>query len=222
MRALGGPPRNRERSDETVGRAKALLRRVHHLSRYLGWWARFALPTLRPLNIIMDCFVASLLAMTLRDSCFTPQTATTRPHSRGTICPSSACNLALEARGRREDRVRAAPAVSCANMCKESAHEHTGSAEAIRPSLRDGLTAYSVLSPENRALLPPSPADRSANLTPASRHQDHTASPYATGSVRLALPSRPPHLIPRFVTIAIRPSHRVRRGELIELICPTC
>ena len=31
-------------------------------------------------------------------------------------------------------------------MCKESAHEHTGSAEAIRHSLRDGFTAYFALS----------------------------------------------------------------------------
>jgi hypothetical protein len=36
----------------------------------------------------------------------------------------------LERRGRREDRVRAAPAVSCANEWKQTAHEHTGSAEA--------------------------------------------------------------------------------------------
>jgi hypothetical protein len=48
-------------------------------------------------------------------------------------------------RGRREDRVRAAPAVSCAN-CTKKAHEHTGSAEAFRPSLRDGSTAYIGLS----------------------------------------------------------------------------
>jgi hypothetical protein len=36
-------------------------------------------------------------------------------------------------------------------MCKDAlgknAHEHTGSAEAVRPSLRNGFTAYSVLSP---------------------------------------------------------------------------
>src|ERR1700743_1318798 len=33
-------------------------------------------------------------------------------------------------------------------MCsKEHAHEHTGSAEAVRPSLRNGFTAYFVLSP---------------------------------------------------------------------------
>ena len=33
---------------------------------------------------------------------------------------------------------------------KESAHEHTGSAEAVRLSLRDGFTAYFVLlCPQN-------------------------------------------------------------------------
>jgi hypothetical protein len=40
----------------------------------------------------------------------------------------------------------------------ERAHEHTGSAGASRPSLRNGFTTYSVLSPVRRALLPPSPA----------------------------------------------------------------
>ena len=34
--------------------------------------------------------------------------------------------------------------VQCASQ--ESAHEHTGSAEAVRPSLRNGFTAYIVLS----------------------------------------------------------------------------
>jgi hypothetical protein len=43
--------------------------------------------------------------------------------------------------------VHAAPAISCAKAEKENAHEHTGSAEAVRPSLRNGFTAYSVLSP---------------------------------------------------------------------------
>src|ERR1700704_3302216 len=38
-------------------------------------------------------------------------------------------NLALENRGRGEDRVRAAPAVSQAKLCIKHAHEHTGSAE---------------------------------------------------------------------------------------------
>jgi hypothetical protein len=30
---------------------------------------------------------------------------------------------------------------------EENAHEHTGSAEAVRPSLRGGFTAYFELSP---------------------------------------------------------------------------
>jgi hypothetical protein len=44
--------------------------------------------------------------------------------------------------------MRAAPAVSCAKEQK-NAHEQTGSAEAIRLSLRDGFTAYGALSPVN-------------------------------------------------------------------------
>jgi hypothetical protein len=56
---------------------------------------------------------------------------------------------ALFVRGRREDRVLAAPAVSRANAHGKSAHEHTGSAETLRPSLRNGFTAYIVLFPEN-------------------------------------------------------------------------
>jgi hypothetical protein len=32
-------------------------------------------------------------------------------------------------------------------IVRKNAHEHTGSAEAIRHSLRNGFTAYAVLSP---------------------------------------------------------------------------
>ena len=42
--------------------------------------------------------------------------------------------------------MRAAPAVSRAIVIGKNAHEHTGSAEAIRPSLRNGFTAYFALS----------------------------------------------------------------------------
>jgi hypothetical protein len=52
-----------------------------------------------------------------------------------------------KSRGRRECRMRAAPAVSCARCTRRCAHEHTGSAEAIRHSLRNGFTAYAALSP---------------------------------------------------------------------------
>ena len=50
-------------------------------------------------------------------------------------------------RGRRESRVRAAPRSRVQLLLGKNAHEHTGSAEAIRPSLRSGFTAYSALSP---------------------------------------------------------------------------
>ena len=75
-----------------------------------------------------------------------------RPRFAGTFVP-------LEIRGRREDRVRAAPAVSCAR-CRRSAHEHTGSAENIRHSLRNGFTAYSVLSPVTGFLATVAPEKR--------------------------------------------------------------
>jgi hypothetical protein len=42
------------------------------------------------------------------------------------------------------------------------------------------LTTYSVLSPGDRALLPPSPALLIADLTPASGRQDHTILPSAS------------------------------------------
>src|ERR1700754_2222126 len=38
----------------------------------------------------------------------------------------------------------------------KSAHEHTGSAEAIRHSLRNGFTAYAVISPTSEFVLSPS------------------------------------------------------------------
>ena len=58
-------------------------------------------------------------------------------------------------------------------------------AENIRHSLRNGFTAYSVLSPENGSfasvapwkLLPP------GALTPAPRRRDHTPSPYAQAAL---------------------------------------
>jgi hypothetical protein len=90
----------------------------------------------------------SLLAMTLMefsDSIFKEQD--TSPRSRGAMRPKFCTKIVPQKRGSRERRMRAAPAVSCANCTKENAHEHTGSAEALRHSLRNGFTAYAVLSP---------------------------------------------------------------------------
>jgi hypothetical protein len=76
-----------------------------------------------------------------------------------------------------------------------------------RHSLRDGFTASFVLSPGIGLFCPRRWRDhRLASLMPASRHQDHTTSPYAP--VRLVSTHRYVHRIPRptFVTIAKRPS----------------
>ena len=104
------------------------------------------------------------------------------PRSRGVKRPSFA-NFppSFISRGRRESRVRAAPAVSCANCARKCAHEHTGEAEAIRLSLRDGFTAYFVLSPVTGFLATVIVAKRilPQNLTPAPGRQDHTTSPSA-------------------------------------------
>src|ERR1700737_3279866 len=96
----------------------------------------------------MDCFAT--LAMTVQEQRPLQKRS---PSRRG--APEALKNLA-PFRGRGECRMRAAPAVPCAIVIGKNAHEHTGSAEAIRPSLRNGFTAYSALSPVSRALLPPS------------------------------------------------------------------
>ena len=62
-----------------------------------------------------------------RDSPFTKDVP---PRSRGAMRPSFAQGSPSKIRGRRECRVRAAPAVSCARCTRKCAHEHTGSAEA--------------------------------------------------------------------------------------------
>ena len=116
--------------------------------------------------------------------------------------PESCWKLhARKIRGRRECRMRAAPAVSCAKLCKERAHEHTGSAEAIRHSLRNGFTAYAALSPVTSSLLSPSSANwRLCDTRSGSQNlrrfsisngcQDHTVLPYPSAPFVCALPGR--------------------------------
>ena len=102
----------------------------------------------------------------------------TPPHSRGAFRPGFA-NRFAQTRGRRECRVLAAPAVSCARDGVRCAHEHTGTVGAFRHSLRNGFTAYAALSPEtNSSCLrhrridgvarPVGLRNASADLTPAT------------------------------------------------------
>jgi hypothetical protein len=80
--------------------------------------------------------------------------------------------------------VRAAPAVSCAKCTKESAHEHTGSAEAIRHSLRNGFTAYAALSSatnsscHRRQRIDGSPAPGWADMPPRTWRQQRASGPH--------------------------------------------
>ena len=46
------------------------------------------------------------------------------------------------------------------NVHKKCAHEHTGEAENIRHSLRNGFTAYNVLSPENGSFASVAPREQ--------------------------------------------------------------
>ena len=94
------------------------------------------------------------------------------------VCQNFPCP---QYRGRREDRVRAAPAVSCA-MCTKSAHT------SIQVQRRaSGLPCAMALrliacSPRRTALLPPLRPEKQlppGALTPAPRRRDHTTLPYA-------------------------------------------
>ena len=96
--------------------------------------------------------------------------------------------VALEFPQLSNRRAQGKPGARCTRglVCKnaqQNAHEQTGSAEAIRLSLRDGLQ-LTPRSPRRPAFLPPSLADLpSANLMPAPGHQDHTASPSTSGAL---------------------------------------
>src|ERR1700716_3624816 len=97
------------------------------------------------------------------------------------------------------------PITACAEVVVEGTRvsqvtpESPGTPRAMVYSLFRAL-------PGDRALLPPSPALLSANLTPASGCQDHTTLPSASTCPRLKHRLRPPHPTPTSVTIAKRPS----------------
>ena len=94
--------------------------------------------------------------------------------------------------------MRAAPAVSRANAHGKNAHEHTGSAESIRPSLRSGFTAYNVISPENGSFASVAPKKLASRELDASTA---TSGPHDFAvrimRARLLRNPRPPHLTAR-------------------------
>src|SRR3954451_3092757 len=86
-------------------------------------------------------------------------------------------------------------------------------AGTLRPSLRNGFTAYNVLSPENGSFASVVGGTRPANLAPAPRRPNHTTSPYASGAyVYRALSVH--RISPRVRDDGQRPSSAVRQAEL--------
>jgi hypothetical protein len=80
--------------------------------------------------------------------------------------PDARCTRGLVCKGQKENRTRAYRA-----------------AEAIRHSLRNGFTAYTALSPEYRAFLPPSPYGNwhLGPVGPSAPPQDLTPTAEASG-----------------------------------------
>jgi hypothetical protein len=83
-------------------------------------------------------------------------------------------------RGCRECRMRDAPVAACAT--KKHRRQQLQVRRINRHSLRNGFNGFLRALPGDRALLPPSCADRSAHLAPASGRQNHTTSPSAAAS----------------------------------------
>ena len=83
-------------------------------------------------------------------------------------------------------------------LCIKNAHEHTGTVGTLRHSLRNGFTAYSVLSPENGSFASVAPEKRTSREFDASIA---TSGPHAFAvrimRLRLARIPRPPHLTAR-------------------------
>src|SRR5258708_16770225 len=63
----------------------------------------------------------------------------------------------------------------------QGAHEYSQRSHRKSPGIpaRNGFNGFLRALPGDRAFLSPSLANESANLTPASRRQDHTTSPSA-------------------------------------------
>ena len=101
--------------------------------------------------------------------------------------------------------MHAAPAVSRANAHKRCAHEHTGSAEAIRHSLRSGFTAYNALFPATNSCchrhqrieicLSPVGPTRLRWLDISNGCQNHTTSPYAAPSTATPIGEMPTEVL---------------------------
>jgi hypothetical protein len=133
------------------------------------------------------------------------------------VRPSFAKFVRPEDRGRREDRVRAAPAVSRANAHSKKrtrAYRFSGSSPAFPAQWFYGL--FRALPGETRLVCHRRPQEARAS-------QELDTSHWGVRTTRLCRPLkrcssiaslRPSHPAPTSVTIAIRPSSRARDGKI--------
>src|SRR5438132_13766222 len=139
-----------------------------------------------------------------------------RLRSRGAFAPE-VCILVCPP---REERAQGRPGACCTrglacDLRKQKCTRAYRAAGAFRPSLRNGFTAYFVLSPVNGSFATVASGTLPASLTPAPRRQDHTTSPYAQAT-HVSCSSRVHRISPRVRDDGQRPSSAVRRTEL----CP--
>src|SRR5260370_21956156 len=114
--------------------------------------------------------------------------------------------FAQENRGRRESRVPAAPAASRAKSSEAHERSHRGFTGLTRPSLRNGFTAYFVLSPATnsschrrpRIKVLPDPVGPTClrELDTSNGCQNHTALP----SAKAPIVSRAAKSLTRFIS----------------------
>ena len=127
----------------------------------------------------------------------------TAPRSRGMTCPSFGLGSPRK-EGAGNDGCTLHPR-SRVQKCAKSAHEHTGSAEAIRHSLRNGFTAYTCSSRRRiplvtvasglRFVLSPVGPTRLRWLDISHGCQNHTTSPYAAPSTVTPIGEMPTELL---------------------------
>jgi hypothetical protein len=125
--------------------------------------------------------------------------------------------LPLNNRGRGECRVPGAPAASCAHGGSKNAHEYSQRGRRNSPTFpTQWFTAYSVLSPAIGFVATVAcESCLCANLTPASRRQDHTSSPSASVPFVIGA-STSTASRPASVTIASRPSCGTGRHKYLK------
>ena len=111
-------------------------------------------------------------------------------------------------RGRRECRMRAAPAISCANSAKKVAHEHTGQRRTSDIPCAMALRLITS-SPRRTAFLPPlrpgksnAPRCIDASVAASGPHVFAVRS----RAVRYRHYQRPPRPVPTILAIMMRPS----------------